>query len=415
MNKVRGALPIEKSKIRRILIRATNWVGDAVMSMPAFEAVRENFPKSHITVLARPWVIPLYENHPAVNEVIPYKRGYGVLKDSSEFLRVIRVVRALQFDMAVLFQNAFEAALIARLGGIKIRVGYNTDGRGFLLSHSVVRGREVLKLHQVEYYLTLLRAIGWDAPTKDPALRADPESVTRVRALLSSKGIEDQDLLIGISPGAAYGPAKRWPVERFAAIGDRAIKEWGARVVVIGTQKEKELGQTLISATAPGAVNCCGMTGLGEALALLQRCQVFVSNDSGLMHVAAALKVPTVAIFGSTDPVATGPRGKNARIVKQDVECSPCLKPECPVGYRCLLAVQPDDVWREMETIRAESKKDPSSVNGRLHAGNWILDSGCSILIYYELLLAACHLFLLGRLKGNEKTCGIRGPGRHHQ
>jgi heptosyltransferase-2 len=357
MNKVHGALPIDKSKIRRILIRATNWVGDAVMSMPAVEAVRENFPEAHITVLARPWVVPLYESHPAVNEVVPYKRGYGVLKDSSEFLRVIRLIRLLHFDMAVLFQNAFEAALIARLGGIKIRVGYNTDGRGFLLSHSVVRGKEVLKLHQVEYYLTFLRAIGWDAPTRDPVLRANPESIVRVRSLLSSIGIEDQDLVVGLSPGAAYGPAKRWPVERFAAIGDRAIREWGAKVVVIGTEKEKELGETLISAVAPGAVNFCGMTGLGDALALIQRCQLFVSNDSGLMHVAAALKVPTVAIFGSTDSVATGPRGKNARIVKQDMECSPCLKPECPVGYRCLLAVQPEDVWRTMEKLRAESKE----------------------------------------------------------
>lgn len=355
MNKVRGALPIDKSTIHRILIRATNWVGDAVMSMPAFEAVRENFPQSHITVLARPWVVPLYESHPAADSVIPYRRGHGILKDSSEFLRVVRVIRSLHFDMAVLFQNAFEAALIARLGGIMIRVGYNTDGRGFLLSHSVVRGTEVLKLHQVEYYLTFLRALGWEAPTRDPVLRADPEAVARVRALLSSKGIKDQDLLIGISPGAAYGPAKRWPVERFAAIGDQAIKEWRARVVVIGTEKDKDLGEALISATAPGAVNCCGLTGLGEALALIKRCQLFVSNDSGLMHVAAALNVPTVAIFGSTDPVATGPHGKSARIVKQDMECSPCLKPECAVGYRCLLSVKANDVWRAMAQLRAES------------------------------------------------------------
>jgi len=354
MNKVRGALPIDKSKIHRILIRATNWVGDAVMSLPAFEAVRENFPKSHIAVLARPWVVPLYQSHPAANEVIPYERGYGYWKDFSEFLRVIRFIRSLHFDMAVLFQNAFEAALIARLAGIRIRIGYNTDGRGFLLSHSVVRGKEVLKLHQIEYYLTVLRALGWDAPTKDPALKTRPEAIARVRSLLSSRGIENQHLVIGLSPGAVYGPAKRWPVERFAAIGDRAIREWGAKVVVIGTEKEKAIGETLISATAPGALNLCGMTGLGDALALIKRCRLFVSNDSGLMHVAAALKVPTVAIFGSTDSVATGPRGKNARVVKQDMDCSPCLKPECSAGYRCLLAVQPEDVWREMEELRAQ-------------------------------------------------------------
>lgn len=355
MNKVHGALPIDKSGIHRILLRATNWVGDAVMSLPALEAVREHFPEAHLTVLARPWVAPLYESHPAVNEVLPYRRGAGYWKDASEFLRVIRVVRSLHFDMAVLFQNAFEAALIARLAGIQIRVGYNTDGRGFLLSHSVVRGKEVLKLHQVEYYLTFLRALGWEAPTRDPVLKAHPEAVARIRTLLLSKGIGDHERLVGLSPGAAYGPAKRWPVERFAAIGSRAIREWGAKVVVVGTEKEKALGETLVSATGPGAVNFCGMTGLGDALALIRRCRMFVSNDSGLMHVAAALEVPTVAIFGSTDSIATGPRGKHARIVKQDMDCSPCLKPECPIGYRCLLAVQPEDVWRVMEQLGAES------------------------------------------------------------
>jgi heptosyltransferase-2 len=346
---------IDKSKIRRILIRATNWIGDAVMSMPALEAVRENFPASHIAVLARPWVVPLYESHPAADEVIPYGRHSGYRKNFFEFLGAIRTVRSLHFDMAVLFQNAFEAALIAYIAGIKIRVGYDTDGRGFLLSHSVVREPEVLKAHQVEYYLTLLRALSWDAPSKDPTLRAGPESVTRARSLLSAKGIEDHQLVVGLSPGAAYGPAKRWPVERFAAIGDRAIREWGAKVIVIGT--EKDLGETLVSAAAPGVVNFCGTTMLGDALALIKRCRVFVCNDSGLMHVAAALQVPTVAIFGSTDSVATGPRGKNSMIVKQDMECSPCLKPECSVGYRCLLAVQPDEVWRAMEKLREESRE----------------------------------------------------------
>jgi len=367
MSIVTGALPIDKSKIRRILIRATNWIGDAVMSMPAFEAVRENFPESHIAVLARPWVVPLYESHPAANEVIPYGRGNGYRKNFFELLGAIRIVRSLHFDMAVLFQNAFEAALIARIAGIKIRAGYNTDARGFLLSHSVARETDVLKGHQVEYYLTLLRALGWEAPSRDPVLRAGSESVTRARSLLSAKGIEDHDLLVGLSPGAAYGPAKRWPVERFAAIGDRAIREWGAKVVIIGTEKEKELGETLVSAAAPGVVNLCGMTMLGDALALIQRCQVFVSNDSGLMHVAAALQVPTVAIFGSTDSVATGPRGKNSTIVKQNMECSPCLKPECPVGYRCLLAVQPDDVWRAMEKLRVETREQRAQ--GKRKAG----------------------------------------------
>ena len=351
---VKGKASIDKTRIRRILIRSTNWVGDVVMTLPALEAVRANFPAATLSVLARPWVMPLLENHPAVNEVIPFTKGKGFLSDLLEITRVAGAIRRRGYDLAILFQNAFEAALLATLGGIGIRIGYNTDGRRLLLSHAVIRDREILRQHQVEYYLGILRAFGWEAPSKDPSLHVAEKDMRAARTILSSHGIEEGDFVVGLSPGAIYGPAKRWPIERFALIGDRAAERWGARVLVMGSQTEKSLGENLGRLMKHHPVNLCGSTTLGEAMALIKRCRLFVSNDSGLMHVAAALRVPTVAVFGSTDPVATGPRGDRARIVRRPIACSPCLRPECPTDYRCMLSIGAEEVWKEMEDLRAD-------------------------------------------------------------
>jgi len=352
--KVAGGGAVDKNTAHRILVRAPNWVGDVVMALPAFDALRRNFPQSHIAVLARPWVAALFESRPGIDEVIPYSRGQGFFKDLGERIRVIRLIRNRGFDLALLFQNAFEAALLAFLGGVPVRVGYNTDGRRRLLSHAVIRNRDILKEHQVEYYLAILRAMGWEAPAANPSLHVGEKEARTVRGMLSSQGIGEGDFLVGLSPGAIFGPAKRWPVERFAAIADRSIERWGAGVVLLGSEKDGTTCRALSRAMNHEAVNFCGKTSLGEAMALIERCGFFLSNDSGLMHVAAALGVPTVAIFGSTNPVATGPKGKWTRIVRHDLDCSPCLKPECRDGYPCLLSIEPDEVWDAMEKLRGE-------------------------------------------------------------
>jgi heptosyltransferase-2 len=347
-----GDQEINESRVRRILIRATNWVGDGVMSLPALEAVRENFPSSSITVLARPWVTPLFEHHPAVDEILTFRKGEGYLTGLGEMVRVIRMIRKQKFDLAILFQNAFEAALLAYLGGVTYRLGYNTDGRSFLLTHPVIRSAELLKLHQVEYYLSILRAMGWEAAARDPSLYVAKEYVQRARILIESNGMKQSDLLVGLSPGAIFGAAKRWPPERFASIGDWAVERWGAKVLIMGTKSEADICEALCAAMTHQPVNLCGRTSLGEAMGLITHLGFFVTNDSGLMHIAAALGVPTVAIFGSTDHVATGPRSAKAMIVTHDIECAPCLKPECPRDYRCMLSIEPEEVWSGMENLR---------------------------------------------------------------
>ena len=344
--------PIEKSKISSILIRHTNWIGDAVMALPALEAVRHNFPEAVITVLARPWVAPLLEHHPAVDHVLHLRKGEGFLRNLGEILRVSGRIRRARFDLAVLFQNAFEAALLAFLGRVPIRAGYNTDGRGLLLTHGLPRNEEAPGKHQVEYYLDILRALGWGATSREPRLHIDEKDLNAVRSLLSSRGIGQGDFLLGLSPGAAFGPAKQWPLERFAAIGDRASERWDARVVIVGSGGDRDLCRRLAESMRHSPLNLCGTTTLGQAMALIRSCRFFVTNDSGLMHIAAALDVPTAAIFGSTDPHATGPRSAKARVIRRETDCAPCLRPECPVDFRCMLNIQPDDVWREMEELR---------------------------------------------------------------
>jgi len=352
MLRVTGHSPLDKSRIHRILIRFTNWVGDAVMALPALEALKENFPDSSITVVGRPWIIPLLENHPSVDRILPLKKNGRFPADFFEILRVAARIRRIGFDMAVLFQNAFEAALLVRLGGIGLRVGYNTDGRKFLLSHAIIRDKDLLGQHQVEYYLSILRAFGWEAKNRDPRLYAAPGDQESARSLLSGHDIQTGDFLVGLSPGAAFGPAKRWPVERFAEIGDRAVETWRAKILILGSKGEWDIGQRLKENMRHESLNLCGRTALGEVMALIDRCRLFLTNDSGLMHIASALDVPTVAVFGSTNPVTTGPRSRNAVVVRSRADCSPCLKPRCPSDFRCMLDIKADEVWHDMTTLK---------------------------------------------------------------
>lgn len=340
---------LDRSNINRILIRATNWVGDAVMTLPALEAVRENFPSASITVLARPWVIPVFENHPAVNDIIIYRKHETLIKNLSEIRRLIHVIRANRYDLAVLFQNAFEAALLAYLGRVRSRLGFASDGRGFLLTHGIKRTNEIFAVHQVEYYLSILKAAGLKAESRNPVLHVAKSNFIKADNLLKLNGIGQNDFLLGLSPGAIFGDAKRWPADRFATIGDMAAGKWNAKVIIMGSKKEKEIGTSITGLMRYKPVDFCGTTSLGEAIAIISRCNLFVTNDSGLMHIAAALGVPTLAVFGSTDHVATGPRGAKTRIIKHDIDCSPCLKPECPTDFKCMLSIEAGEVWNEME------------------------------------------------------------------
>jgi heptosyltransferase-2 len=345
---------ISPEEVQKIVVRATNWVGDAVMMTPSLGSLRKTFPHAQITVLASPWVLPIVADHPAVDGTIVIDKGKGIFHSLRELRRLISLLRKERFDLAVLFQNAFEAALLASMGGVRYRIGYNTDGRGFLLTHKVIRDDHILELHQVYYYLGLIRALGWHEEGREPSLFLNVGDIEAASLMLSSRGIDDNHLIVGLNPGATYGSAKRWPEERFAAIGDRAAERWNARVILFGSSSEKEIGLSVSQLMHHDPLNLCGLTTLGQAMALIKRCNFFLTNDSGLMHVAAAFHVPLVAIFGPTNHMTTGPMSKNATIVRHSIECSPCLKETCPLDHRCMLSIEPDEVWDAMERMKKE-------------------------------------------------------------
>ena len=335
----------------RILVRSTNWIGDVVMTLPALEALRERFPTSRITVLARPWVTPLICAHPAVDGVLELAGNQGRVRNALEVLRAANRVRSMRFHMAVLFQNAFEAALIAWAARVPARAGYDTDARRILLTHPLSRKRARTHRHQVEYYLDLVRALGWHGIAREPRVFTTPADRAEASKILTAEDLSSSGMRIGVAPGAAYGPAKRWPPERFARVADRAADAWHARVLILGSRGDAKACEAVGGAMRHRAVNLCGRTGLGQAVALIESCGLFLTNDSGLMHVASALNVPTVAIFGSTDPVATGPRSPRARVVRNPVQCSPCFRTVCPTDFRCMLGITPERVWEEVRQV----------------------------------------------------------------
>jgi len=321
---------------KNILVRATNWVGDAVMSLPALRALRERFPGAQISILAKPWVADLYRREPFCDRLIPYSTtGLGSKWTAA------RELRSFQFDCAILLQNAFEAAAIAYLARIPERIGYARDGRSFLLTRPipVPRNGEIPR-HERFYYLELLRRANLiNTMPENDLIRLDGAAAARDAGIQRFREAGLGDVVIGVSPGAAFGSAKRWLPDRFAEAADRVATELGASIAVFGSKDELELCTSVTAALHRPAKNFAGETSLAEFIDMAAACRVFLTNDSGAMHIASALGVPTVAVFGATDDTTTGPTGPLARVIREPVECSPCLKRECPIDHRCMTRV----------------------------------------------------------------------------
>src|SRR5659263_94737 len=327
-----------------LLVRATNWLGDAVMTTPALAAVREGFPDARIVLLARPRVAELFRHHPDVDEVMIYERP-GRHEGALGRLRLAGELRRRRFDGALLLQNAFDAAWIAFLGRIPERAGYPTDGRRILLTLPVPLTPGILERHEVEYYLCLLDGLG--IPRAVPAslkLAVTEEEREAMATRLASLGLERGAPIIAINPGATYGSAKRWYPDRFAAVADALSAEWGAGVVVVGTIPEAPLAGEIEAATRTPLVNLAGKTTVRELMALLSLSSFLVTNDSGPMHIGAALGVPLVAIFGPTDWRRTSPWTSRAKVVRVEMDCSPCRRRVCDRGHECMLGVTPEMV-----------------------------------------------------------------------
>ncbi len=318
------------------------------MSLPALRAIRRRFPDAEISVLAKPWVSALYEGERSINRVIALE---GVTRD------LIRRLRRERFDLAVLFPNSFDSAAVVRLAGAKRIVGYARDGRSLLLTDAIAppKAGEIAR-HERFYYLELLRRAGLIETIPD-VLEIRLDGVDELRAK-GEKLFETHQVkrpVIGVSPGAAFGSAKRWLPERFAESAWRLAAELGGSIAVFGSAAEKTLCDEV--ALAANGRNFAGTTTLRAFIEMTAACRVFLTNDSGAMHIASALGVPSVTVFGPTDETATGPLGPLAQLVREPVSCSPCLLRECPIDHRCMTRVTSDQVVQAAhESLNAQHR-----------------------------------------------------------
>jgi heptosyltransferase-2 len=341
-------IDLDPGRIRRILIRQVNWLGDAVLTLPALEALRQRLPQAEIVLLARGWVGGLFEGHPAGQRVIELPRGGPAALRG--LWRVARTIRAQGFDLAVVLPNSFEAALVPWLAGIPRRVGYRTDGRRWLLTDALPRPRRIPGRHQAERYLDIVRALGAGG-SAELRLAVSARAEERGQALLGAVGVNGTETLVAVGPGSIYGGAKRWAADRFASVADALAERHGARILLVGSAREGAILAEVAARMRQPAVNLGGRTDLPTLTGVLARCRLLLCNDSGSMHVAAALGVPVVAVFGPTDADATAPLGGGHRIVRQPVPCSPCLLRECPIDHRCMGGVSVERVLGEVRDV----------------------------------------------------------------
>jgi heptosyltransferase-2 len=320
--------------VNRILVRAPNWLGDAVMAMPAMTALRAAFRDRTLVLGAAPSIAPLFhETTPVAPDALL------TLEKATE----TATLRGAGIDVAVLLPNSFRSAWVARQAGIKERWGYRAHGRSLLLTRGLSRPRG--RRHQSDYYLHLVRGLGFEAPESLPSIAITAETRARVDELLARNRIDRSAPLVGIAPGAAYGHAKRWPPARVGELVSRLAAR-GTQAVLVGAAGDRSAGREIESLLPDSTrlVNLIGRTDLRLFAGVLAACDAFVSNDSGAMHLAAAAGVPVTAIFGPTDERATAPLGDHDVIIHQ-VFCRPCMLRDCPIDHRCMRGVTVDVVF----------------------------------------------------------------------
>lgn len=338
----------------RILVKAVNWLGDLVMSLPALRAVRDSFPHAELGVLVRRELAGFFDGALWIDEVIPYRLRAGAAGVLDRAL-IVNAIRARHFDLAVLFPKSFQSALWTTLAGVPRRAGYVADRRGFMLTHRAEMRAEVEQVHQAHHWLVMVaETIGAEGAADNYRLDVDAQSRDKMRAWLSAHRTRGGRPLVALAPAAAYGPAKEWPAERYAALVDLLAARHGAECVLVGAASDRARCKEIVARCRTAALVAAGETSVGELIALLALCQGFAGNDSGCMHLAGALGLPTVAVFGSTNPARTGPMGPRTRVIYRALECSPCLERTCRFGhYNCLRGIGAEEVAAALEEFGA--------------------------------------------------------------
>lgn len=329
----------------KIVVRGTNWVGDAVMQIPALHELRRVFPDAHITLATRSWAQGIFKDADFIDEILSFEKQDSVFRQAKQW-------RAEEFEVAILFTNSFESALVARFAGIKKRFGYATDGRKFLLTEAFPVPSWKTTRHEIFYYLNIVkefeRQLTGDETVSEGAPRFELKVSTERRSaandILFANGVDISKKIFALCPGSTNSRAKRWHAESYAELNDKLQQEIGANVVLIGSSDEADVSADVVERSSLKPIVLTGKTSLAEATAILSVCDLLVSNDTGPAHIAAALGTKTAVIFGPTNPLTTHPI--NAEIIRKPVECSPCMLRDCPIDHRCMTRISPEEVFR---------------------------------------------------------------------
>jgi heptosyltransferase-2 len=323
--------------MERIIVKGTNWIGDVFLSLPAVYSLKRIFPDATIDIALKRPLGGLVGRVAEIDSVLEYDGTF-----SGERSLVSRM-RSARYDLGVVFPRSLHAALLVYLGGARRRIGYAADGRSPLLTDRVRRTPEIRAVHQSEYYRHLVSVLGDPGPLITPRITPDPGDEAWVDDFLRAGGYT-RGPLVGVNPGAAYGTAKRWFPDRFAAVADRLTKELGGRTVILGGPQDRDVEAEVAGFMRSVPIRAAGATTIGRLVSLISRLSLLITNDSGPMHIAAALDVPIVAIFGPTNPDTTSPMGR-AAVVRHEFECSRCLLRTCPIDHRCMESVTAGEVY----------------------------------------------------------------------
>ena len=346
--------------IERIVVRGTNWVGDAVMTIPALRQLRQLFPNAHITLATRAWAQGLFADADFLDELQVHE-GSGL----RSVVKQVRQWRKRNFDLAVLLPNSLETALVASLARVPLRIGYATDGRQALLTHPLTLPEWRESKHEVFYYLNIVAQLEWLIKQEQTFLDTQPDGSLEVsdarkstaRDFLRARGVNEDRPTVALCPGSINSRAKRWPRERYAALADRLIDELGAEVLLLGSSAEAEVSREVSRQMRNNPVELTGQTDLAELVGILSVIDLLVTNDTGPAHIASALGRPTLVIFGPTNPLTTRPFSPFGEILREPPDCAPCMLRDCPIDHRCMTAITPAAVFERALALLSDKSE----------------------------------------------------------
>lgn len=333
---------------KNIIVRMPNWIGDLVMSTVVLTDLRKRFPSAEITAMCKTPLSELLKEDQDINELFSFSRPKNRFLKRKERRDIIGKLRQGGYDLGILLTNSFSSAYLFWEGNVKNRVGFKGSFRSFFLDYPITVPKNKYEQHTILTYKALLEPLGITKSHSTPRLFLTDDEIQFAKELLHQRGFNERNTLIGIHPGAAYGSAKRWPKERFFQLAKKLIEQKDLYVVFVGDDSVSHFVKEISRALGKNIIDLTGATSLRTLCSIIKQCTLFLTNDSGPMHIASAFHIPLVALFGSTSKVMTGPYNKNSEVIDKEVSCSPCFKRECPIDFRCMMNITVDEVYEKI-------------------------------------------------------------------